>query len=112
MTDEELRGMTPNEIDTREQFRFRLLVCHSSPCRSAGAEAVYEALVQTVKERCLDADVEVACIGCTAFCTDGPLVKVCVPGMEDVIYKQVTPELGIQILEEHVLGYERKSTQR
>lgn len=106
MTDEELRGIPRNEIAERGRYRCRLLVCHSSPCRIVGAEAVYEALVQTVRECRLDAVVEVSCIGCTAHCADGPLVKVCVPGRDDVIYELVTPELAIQILEKHVHGHD------
>ncbi len=100
--------MSRHEIDEQDQFRCRLLVCFSSPCRLAGAEAVYDALVQAFREHGLDVDVEVATIGCTAHCADGPLVKACIPGREDVIYEQVTPEFALQILEKHTHGYGRK----
>lgn len=103
MTGEVHRVVVEKEQVKQDAFRFRLLVCHSSPCRASGAEAVYEVLVQTVKERNLDAKVDVTCTGCTARCTDGPLVTVCIPGKEDVIYENVTPEFVIKILEKHAL---------
>jgi NADH:ubiquinone oxidoreductase subunit E len=80
--------------------RFRVLVCHSSPCRAAGAEAVYESLVETVKALNLDIEVEVNTTGCTARCADGPLVTICIPGKKDVIYTNVTPECVMGILKE------------
>jgi len=104
MTLEELRSTSGMEWERRNAFHCRLLVCHSSPCRAAGAEAVYDALVEAVKERNLDTEVEVTCTGCTARCTDGPLVTICVSGKEDVIYENVTPECIIPILEELVHG--------
>lgn len=107
MADEKLKETARDQIREQDRIRCRLLVCHSSPCRIAGAEEVYQALVQAVKERSLEADVEVDCIGCTAHCADGPLVKVCAPGKEDVIYEQVTPETVLRILAEHVSGYGR-----
>lgn len=104
MTDEKLRS---NDRTVRENWnapRFRVLVCHSSPCRAAGAEAVYESLVETVKALSLDIEVEVDTTGCTARCTDGPLVTVCIPGKKDVIYANVTPECVMEILKEQVPG--------
>ena len=56
-----------------------------------------------VKERNLDAKLDMTCTGCTARCTDGLLVTVCIPGKEDVIYENVTPEFVIKILEKHAL---------
>jgi len=81
-----------------------VLVCHSSPCRAAGAEAVYESLVETVKALNLDLEVEVDATGCSARCTDGPLVTVRIPGKKDVVYANVTPECVVGILKEQVPG--------
>lgn len=96
--------MARKELEKRNAFRCRLLVCYSSPCLASGAEAVHKALVQAVRERNLDADVDVTCTGCVGPCSRGPLVTVRIPGREDVIYEHVTPEFVVRILEEHALG--------
>jgi bidirectional [NiFe] hydrogenase diaphorase subunit len=104
MTREELRAMARKELERRNAYRCRLLVCYSSPCLASGAEAVHKALVQAVRERNLDADVDVTRTGCVGPCSRGPLVTVRIPGKEDVIYEHVTPEFVVRILEEHALG--------
>lgn len=104
MTREELRAMARKELERRNAYRCRLLVCYSSPCLASGAEAVHKALVQAVRERNLDADVDVTRTGCVGPCSRGPLVTVRIPGREDVIYEHVTPEFVVRILEEHALG--------
>jgi bidirectional [NiFe] hydrogenase diaphorase subunit len=104
MTREELRAMARKELEKRSACRCRLLVCYSSPCLASGAEAVHKALVQAVRERNLDAEVDVTRTGCVGPCSRGPLVTVRIPGREDVIYEHVTPEFVVRILEEHALG--------
>jgi bidirectional [NiFe] hydrogenase diaphorase subunit len=104
MTREELRAMARKEMEKRSAYRCRLLVCYSSPCLASGAEAVHKALVQAVRERNLDAEVDVTRTGCVGPCSRGPLVTVRIPGREDVIYEHVTPEFVVRILEEHALG--------
>lgn len=104
MTREELQAMAKKELAKRNAYRCRLLVCYSSPCLASGAEAVHKALVQAVRERNLDADVDVTRTGCVGPCSRGPLVTVRIPGKEDVIYEHVTPEFAVRILEEHALG--------
>lgn len=104
MTREDLRAMARKELEKRNAYRCRLLVCYSSPCLASGAEAVHKTLVQAVRERNLDAEVDVTRTGCVGPCSRGPLVTVRIPGREDVIYEHVTPEFVVRILEEHALG--------
>lgn len=104
MTGEELRLDAGTAAGKRNACRLCVLVCHSSPCRAAGAEAVYESLVKMVRALNLDIEVEVNTTGCTARCTDGPLVTVRIPGKEDVIYTNVTPACVMGILHEQVPG--------
>jgi bidirectional [NiFe] hydrogenase diaphorase subunit len=104
MTREELQDMARKELEKRNAFRCRLLVCYSSPCLSSGAEAVHKALVAAVKERNLDVEIDVTRTGCVGPCSRGPLVTVRRQGCEDVIYEQVTPELVVRILDEHAVG--------
>ena len=106
MTREELQAMARQEQDKRSGFSCRMLVCYSTPCLSSGAEGVYKALAQAVKERNLNAEVDVTRTGCVGPCSRGPLVTVRIPGRQDVIYEHVTPEFVLKILEKHVLGNE------
>ena len=102
----ELQAMAKMEVEKRQAFRCRLLVCYSTPCISSGAEGVRKALVQAVKERNLHAEIDITCTGCVGPCSRGPLVTVQIKGQEDVIYEHVTPELAVQILAKHALGNE------
>ncbi|MDD2320678.1 MAG: NAD(P)H-dependent oxidoreductase subunit E, partial [Geobacteraceae bacterium] len=106
MTREELLAMAREEQEKRNAFRCRLLVCYSSPCLSSGAEAVHKALQAAVRERNLNAEVDVTRTGCVGPCSRGPLVTVRRPGCEDVIYEHVTPEFVVRILEQHVIASE------
>ncbi|HET6420365.1 MAG TPA: NuoF family protein [Geobacteraceae bacterium] len=106
MTREELQAMAQKEQDKRKAFRCRLLVCYSTPCISSGAEGVRKALVDAVKSRKLDVDIDVTCTGCVGPCSRGPLVTVQLKGQEDIIYEHVTPEFALLILEKHAVGGE------
>ncbi|MBP1753240.1 MAG: hoxF [Geobacteraceae bacterium] len=106
MTREELQAMAQKEQEKRKAFSCRLLVCYSTPCISSGAEGVRKALVDAVKARNLDAEIDVTCTGCVGPCSRGPLVTVRRAGQEDVIYENVTPEFAVQILAKHALGNE------
>lgn len=65
---------------------------------------MYRALVQTVRAHHLAIEVEVNTTGCTARCTDGPLLTVCMPGKKDAVYTNVTPECISEILAEQIPG--------
>jgi bidirectional [NiFe] hydrogenase diaphorase subunit len=106
MTREELQTMARREQEKRRAFRCRLLVCYSTPCISSGAEGVRKALVDAVKERHLNADIDVTCTGCVGPCSRGPLVTVRMKDREDIIYQHVTPEFAVRILEKHAIGNE------
>src|SRR5512139_858506 len=106
MIHSDLEVMAKQEIEKRQAFRCRLLVCYSTPCISSGAEGVRKALVDAVKERNLNADIDVTCTGCVGPCSRGPLVTVQIKGREDIIYQHVTPEFAVRILEKHAIGNE------
>ncbi len=48
-------------------------------------------------------DVELKQTGCMGKCSVEPMVEVRVPGMPEVIYGRVTPEIAAKILERHVV---------
>lgn len=105
MTSEEIHTDAGTAREGSHVSRFCVLVCHSSPCRAAGAEEVYEALMEAVGTLNLDVEVEVTTSGCSARCTDGPLVTIRIPGKKDFIYTNVTSECIKGILQGHIPGF-------
>ncbi len=69
---------------------------------AAGAEEVYQTLVEEVKKRNLP--IEINKCGCIGMCYAEPLVEVKVKGLPTVTYGKVNKEIAIKILERHVAG--------
>ncbi len=67
---------------------------------AAGAQEVYDALVEEVRKH--NADVEVKKCGCVGMCSAEPLVEVSVKNMPQVFYGKVDRETATRIVEEHV----------
>lgn len=99
----ELKRMAEEERQRQERLTCRIMVCAGTPCLSAGALPVLEALREAVAESRLDAGIEAVGTGCMGPCSRGPLVKVRIRGKETV-YERVTPELARQILFSVVKG--------
>lgn len=104
MNPADLHAMAREERARQEALRCRIMVCAGTPCLSAGALAVLDALRQAVAESRLDAEIEATGTGCMGPCSRGPLVKVAVQGKPETVYERVTPELGRQILYSVVKG--------
>ncbi|UCC86977.1 MAG: SLBB domain-containing protein [Anaerolineales bacterium] len=68
--------------------RIKITVGMATCGLAAGADAVYEALSQRIKQRELDAVL--VGTGCIGFCQQEPLVDVRLPGQGRVIYTQMT----------------------
>jgi bidirectional [NiFe] hydrogenase diaphorase subunit len=103
MNRSDLQEMAQKERDRQASFSCRLLCCASTPCLSSGSTAVIDRLKTELKERDLDATVEVVSTGCMGPCSRGPVVTVKVEGQDDVVYEQVTPEIADEIVEKHVV---------
>ncbi len=69
---------------------------------AAGAEPVFDALVETLKARGLD--WRVARTGCAGMCSMEPLVEVDLPGQPAVMFGGISPEFAIQVVEAIVAG--------
>ena len=67
---------------------------------AAGAQQVFDLLRAQVLQLGLDARVEQC--GCSGMCYAEPLVEVSVEGRPTMLYGNVTPELAVRILDEHV----------
>jgi NADP-reducing hydrogenase subunit HndB len=69
---------------------------------AAGAEEVFQALVEEVKKRNLP--VEVTKSGCAGMCYAEPMVEVKMEGLPTVTYGKVNREIALEILERHIMG--------
>jgi NADH:ubiquinone oxidoreductase subunit F (NADH-binding)/(2Fe-2S) ferredoxin len=64
---------------------------------SAGAHHVYDAIKDRIRERKLD--ITLARSGCIGFCQREPLVDVWIPGKPRIIYQEMTPEKGVELID-------------
>lgn len=80
---------------------FRVVVGMATCGISAGAEPVYETILQEVKNLGLD-HVEVRRTGCIGMCVYEPIVEVFENGKPKVSYIHVTPEKALDIVTEHL----------
>jgi NADP-reducing hydrogenase subunit HndB len=69
---------------------------------AAGADEIYDLLVEEVKKRNLP--IEVDKCGCIGMCYAEPLVEVKVEGLPAVTYGKVNRDTALKILEKHVAG--------
>jgi NADP-reducing hydrogenase subunit HndB len=69
---------------------------------AAGAEEIFNILVEEVKKRNLP--IEVTKCGCIGMCYAEPLVEVKVEGLPAVTYGKVSRDTALKILEKHVAG--------
>ncbi len=83
-----------------QQYRAHVLVCGGTGCVSSGCHAVKEALLEGLKTHDLADEVLVVKTGCMGPCDMGPLIVVYPEG---VLYRQLTPESALRIVEEHLL---------
>jgi bidirectional [NiFe] hydrogenase diaphorase subunit len=69
-----------------------LRTCMSAGCMSSRADEIKKNLEASVKERGMEAEVEVRRVGCMGFCGQGPLVGV--DGVEEkaMLFEHVKPE--------------------
>ena len=79
----------------------RILVGSATCGRAAGAEAVLAALTKELTERNIDAIVTQ--VGCIGLCYVEPLVDIVKPGRPRICYKNVTPEIIPQLIEDYLV---------
>lgn len=70
---------------------------------AAGAQAAIDALKTEIAKEQLD-NVEIQRTSCLGLCYCEPNIEVFVPGMPNVIYGNVTPEVARKIVVKHVVN--------
>jgi bidirectional [NiFe] hydrogenase diaphorase subunit len=88
-----------HEIASQERAKAKqvcLNCCTATGCHAANGEQVKKSLKQAVKNKGLEAEVEVRGVGCLGLCGNGPLVKVT---PHNIIYQQVKGEQAESIID-------------
>lgn len=60
--------------EKQRQKPVRIRVCTAASCLSSNAQAVKDALDETVKDQSLEGEVQVCSVGCMKLCCEGPMV--------------------------------------
>lgn len=103
--------MTDNSIKTRDDLeierekglkhiypdRIKIMVGMATCGLAAGAQKVYDAIIEKVKE--LELDIIIAQTGCIGFCQKEPLVDIIEPGKPRITYAEMTDERAIKLVE-------------
>jgi NADH-quinone oxidoreductase subunit F len=98
----EIKEQAIAEWQALQQSHKPVIFVGAATCgRAAGAEAVLTALNRELKDKNIDAIViETGCIG---LCYAEPLVDVVKPGRPRICYRNVTPEIASQIVEDYLI---------
>ncbi len=96
----DLQHVAEEEQQRQQQLNLRLFLCYSTPCLSAGAERVKNALDGLCDE--LDEEqrptLEIVATGCMGPCSRGPLLRLARCDEPEEIYEKVTPEMACNIV--------------
>lgn len=81
-------------------FKYHILVCGGTGCKSSQSAQIVQNLNEEIKENQLEDFVKVVTTGCFGFCERGPIVKV-LP--DNTFYNYVKPEDAKEIINEHII---------
>lgn len=103
----DLHEVAERQLESRSRYPWRLKVCASTACLSAGSGASIAAMEKAIEDEDLELAVQVIPTGCMGLCSKGPLARLVHRGGEEIMYHGVTPEVGVDIVKKHVgLGEE------
>ena len=94
-------GTAPATGDVRRFERHAFVCVNAAACAPLGAEAVHKAMKDRLRAAGLKETLRVNKAGCLGQCGHGPIVVVYPEG---TWYSHVTPDEGVRIWEEHVVG--------
>lgn len=98
-----LAQLKRSEASTAEAVSSRVRVGMATCGISAGADAVFDAFVQEVKDQGLG-NVEVLPTGCVGRCDLEPMAEVIKDNEPPVQYVKLDPEKVARIVREHLIG--------
>ena len=97
----DLHEIADKEHTARGRYPWRVKVCCSTGCLSAGAQGVRDAIETTVEADGLSADVQVVPTGCLGLCSAGPLVQVESRG-DTTMYRSADAATGVDVVRRHI----------
>ena len=102
-----LRDEKKQALDLRdsENKNVQIVVGMGTCGIAAGAKETFGAIIDSIAEKRLS-NVLVRQTGCMGLCHSEPTVEVIAPGMPAIIYGNVDPAVGRQIVERHVIGHQ------
>lgn len=83
-----------------EKYRANLMICGGTGCIASGGLKVKAALVEELRKRGLDQEVNIVLTGCNGFCAEGPIMTVYPDG---TFYEKLKVEDIPVLVEEHLL---------
>lgn len=101
---EEIRKNTFDRVNQGVNRKSTRIVVGMATCGiAAGADEVYEAIVDEVNKLGLSKSVVVAKTGCIGVCRLEPIVEIIRPGEEKVTYVKMSPYKARRVVASHVL---------
>ena len=91
-----------DELRSQKENTTEIIVGLGSCGIAAGAGKTYDAFQKEIKAKNLTGAV-LRKTGCMGLCASEPTVEIRVPGMADIIYGGVTPEIAREVVERHVM---------
>lgn len=98
----DLHEVAHQELEARSRFPWRIKVCSSTACQSAGSDRARTALEAAVEAEQRQHDVQVVPTGCMGLCSRGPLVRVEPRGADPTLYQHVDGRVATQVISQHV----------
>jgi NADP-reducing hydrogenase subunit HndB len=87
--------------DGKDKGDIKILIGMATCGLAAGAKEVYEAMEDEIKNKELN-NVHIKQVGCLGYCFGEPMVEVCVPGQDPVVYSNVDEKKGREIIKKHI----------
>lgn len=81
-------------------YKMHILVCGGTGCLSSGSGKLADNIVEIIKEKGLENEVQILKTGCFGFCEKGTIVKI-LP--DNTFYTEVKPEDARILIEEHII---------
>lgn len=104
---EELKKKYLAEVNFRRgdtagvNYKYNIMVCGGTGCRSCKSKKVQEELLRIVKEKKLVQDIKINGVGCFGLCVNGPIVLIY---PQDAMYEKVQVEDCEEIINNLVEG--------
>ena len=93
-----IHAIAENKKNELDSFVAHLYCCHSTGCKSSGADDLLAEMSAIIEEHGLQEKIRLVPTGCMGLCAQGPLVRVEIKGRKDVLFKRLTAETIKEII--------------